>query len=464
MKKILSILCLALTLIACGDKNNPAGYIAIVSQNIRGGQQADPTITEISITFLKTFNIEKPNGATLNGQKVTLYQKDKALCFAVSLKENSNYQVKIAEGTIMAEDGSVNQAIDFSFTTTQQNTQGATNMDPLCTPSPSKEAQNLYNYLLSQYGNHVISGAIANVNWNCNEAEWVHYHTGKYPAITCFDLIQGTLNENWAISTYAKYDCYENWWANNGIVAGMWHQLVPKSEGVEEVSSNMTYSTKETSFKASNALVEGTWENTFFVADVDRAAEKLKGFRDRNIPVIWRPYHEASGKWFWWGADAESHKAIWIYMWNRFVNHHGLNNLIWVWTSQGGDNNWYPGDQYVDIIGHDIYNKLSINTYSNAFTNSQVAHPKKMITLSECGKNGENNYLAPLGDQWNAGAKWSYFMPWYDPKITRSASEVSIVFTDAERAEQHTHMPISYWKEALALDIVVTRDEVPNLK
>lgn len=55
------------------------------------------------------------------------------------------------------------------------------------------------------------------------------------------------------------------------------------------------------------------------------------------------------GAWFWWGAQgAEVYKQLWRFMYDRLVNYHKLNNLIWVWTSQVGDDIWYPGDDVVD--------------------------------------------------------------------------------------------------------------------
>ncbi|MFR5757995.1 MAG: glycosyl hydrolase [Bacteroides cellulosilyticus] len=60
---------------------------------------------------------------------------------------------------------------------------------------------------------------------------------------------------------------------------------------------------------------------------------------------------------FWWGSDgADTYKKLWRYMFN-FFKEKGINNLIWVWTTQTKDVDFYPGDEYVDIIGRDIYNR-----------------------------------------------------------------------------------------------------------
>src|SRR5665811_85338 len=115
---------------------------------------------------------------------------------------------------------------------------------------------------------------------------------------------------------------------------------------------------------------------------------------------------------FWWGAKgAEPAKMLWKIMFERLVNFHGLNNLIWVWTTDTGNENmdWYPGDDYVDILGVDIY------TEQNDFSSQILTFEKikddfegrKIVTLSECGIIPDPDNLI------NDEAYWSYFMPWY---------------------------------------------------
>lgn len=329
--------------------------------------------------------------------------------------------------------------------------------DPLCTPNPSKEAQKVYDFLRKCYKRKIISGAMACVSWNTNEAEWVNYHTGHYPALTCFDLIQATMTDDWAKKQYVSYEAYEQWWQNNGLIAGMWHHMVPKTQAASTASNNSTYKPNETAFVPANALKEGTWENKIYMQDLATAAQLLKGFKDRNIPVIWRPYHEAAGQWFWWGksGDYATEVALWQFMWHYFVETCGLNNLIWVWTTQGSDQKWYPGDKYVDIIGRDIYNKTA-PSFFNYYSYDESIYPNKMITLSEFGNASE------MKDIWETGAAWSWFMPWYDSNRTKSASPSSVKFTDT--ATPHQHATIEWWKNAWTNDYVIDRAHMPNLK
>lgn len=162
----------------------------------------------------------------------------------------------------------------------------------------------------------------------------------------------------------------------------------------------------DTEFDAANATVEGTWENKVFTEDLKNAAAYLKLLRDADIPVLWRPFHEAAGGWFWWGKDAASFKSLWIAMFNYFKTE-GLDNLIWVWTTEGNDADWYPGDQYVDIVGRDVYNKETADCVSE-YTSIAENYGNKIVSLSECGTVGL------ISEQWASGARWSWFMPWYD--------------------------------------------------
>lgn len=198
----------------------------------------------------------------------------------------------------------------------------------------------------------------------------------------------------------------------------------------------------DTEFDAANATVEGTWENKVFTEDLKNAAAYLKLLRDADIPVLWRPFHEAAGGWFWWGKDAASFKSLWIAMFNYFKTE-GLDNLIWVWTTEGDDADWYPGDQYVDIVGRDIYNKETADCVSE-YTSIAGNYGNKIVSLSECGTVGL------ISEQWASGARWSWFMPWYDGTNEDGSPVV--------------HADEAWWKDAMNQEFVVSRDELPSME
>jgi mannan endo-1,4-beta-mannosidase len=179
------------------------------------------------------------------------------------------------------------------------------------------------------------------------------------------------------------------------------------------------------------------------IRDIDYVSGLLKELQDQHVPVIWRPLHEAAGGWFWWGAKgAAPCKKLYQIMYDRMVNYHKLNNLIWVWTREPNDEAWYPGDQYVDIVGRDIYktgdHTAQVMEYNTLNT---LYGTKKMIALSECGSIPDVDNLV------KDAASWSWFMPWYGDYTRNSANN-----------------SLELWKKMFQSDYVITLDEMPSLK
>ena len=194
-----------------------------------------------------------------------------------------------------------------------------------------------------------------------------------------------------------------------------------------------------TTFDPSQVLEENSWQQRFFYDDLEKLADYMKPISDAGIPVIWRPFHEASGGWFWWGSkEPEVYKQLWKMMYEYLIEKRKLNNLIWVWTSdsKGNDEEWFPGNEYVDIIGRDLYNVSDVDEFVNEFYNLAEKYPNMMIALTECGE------ISNISDIWEAGAKWAWFMPWYPSSI--------------DNWEQHATM--SWWNDAADTDYVKWRN------
>lgn len=308
--------------------------------------------------------------------------------------------------------------------------------DTLVTSHPSAEAVKLYDFLKNNFGKKIISGAMANYSTGIEEAQWMYDNIGKWPALTGFDMINYTTT--WGKGSYADMKTnVENWWNNNGLVAIMWHWRDP-------LKDSEAFYTKDTSFDISKIDDTSSDEYKAMLADIDSISLYLKQFRDANIPIIWRPLHEASGGWFWWGAKgAEPCKALWKLMFDRMVNYHHLNNLIWVWTSQGNDSTWYPGDQYVDIIGMDIYpgENQHESQYAAFSKVKEMSAGKKIITLSECGS------MPTIDAMFEYGDTWSWFMPW-----------------NGDYTTSDSYNGTNFLKSVMDNDKVITRDQMPSLK
>jgi mannan endo-1,4-beta-mannosidase len=138
--------------------------------------------------------------------------------------------------------------------------------------------------------------------------------------------------------------------------------------------------------------------------DIDAIAVQLKKFQDAGVPVLWRPPHECDGKWFWWGAKGPKPLvALWKLMYDRLQNRH---NLIWVYTGNA-NSPWYPGDQYVDIIGVDCYPADWRDSLNGIWEEHQSNfNGRTLLAISEFGPTPDIQRIQPFGGY------WSFFVTW----------------------------------------------------
>jgi mannan endo-1,4-beta-mannosidase len=158
-----------------------------------------------------------------------------------------------------------------------------------------------------------------------------------------------------------------------------------------------------------NSALNKVWQK-----QVDQVASYLKQLQDAKVPVIWRPYHEMNGVWFWWGDKKGKDGYVKLYkmMYDRYVNYHKLNNLIWVWNANAPRDipkdeafaykEYYPGPAYVDVLATDVYNfDYEQKEYQELLDLAQG----KLIALGEVGE-------LPKPEIMEAQPKWAWFMIW----------------------------------------------------
>lgn len=163
-----------------------------------------------------------------------------------------------------------------------------------------------------------------------------------------------------------------------------------------------------TTFNLTAALADTNSTNyALLLSDMDTIAKQLLRLQAANIPILWRPLHEADGGWFWWGAyGPESCKTLYRLMYTRFTQFHGLRNLIWVWNSVTPS--WYPGSDVVDILGYDSYPPIGDHGAVSVQYQQLIAlgNDEKMVTLPEVGNLPDPANLKAYH------ADWSYFVVW----------------------------------------------------
>ena len=198
------------------------------------------------------------------------------------------------------------------------------------------------------------------------------------------------------------------------IITLMWHGCFPTDGDCCEGSSIWAMENRPSPEQWDELVTNGTALNETWKVSADKIAGYLKQLQDADIPVLWRPYHEMNGVWFWWcnHKGEQGFRRLWIMMFDYFTNHHELNNLIWVWNTNAprdipGDEAWayedfFPGIEYVDILAADVYR----NDYKQSHHDQLVELSEgKPIALGEVGD-------IPASEVLEQQPVWSWFMPW----------------------------------------------------
>lgn len=330
----------------------------------------------------------------------------------------------------------------------------------LCNPNASEETKRLYNFLTDVYGKYTISGQSSGDNMGSESREFVEIkrNTGKTPAILALDLIESSPSRvangsggGDMVPLQAK-----DWWLNQGgIVSLCWHWNAPEPYlNYNGAAWWEGFYADKTSFNLAAALNGSDPEGyDYLIRDIDAIAEILKDLDDYHVPILWRPLHEGGGDpkwknpWFWWGSSgADAYIQLWQLMYDRLTNVHNINNLIWVWNGQ--DPTYYPGDEYVDIIGYDVYpaeldSSSQKDTYDLMKT---VTSTNKIIAMTE------NGSLFDPDAAFNDGTRWAWFSTWNG----------EFTLKDRQLSGQYTSLEL--WNKIYNSERVLTLDELPDLK
>lgn len=129
-----------------------------------------------------------------------------------------------------------------------------------------------------------------------------------------------------------------------------------------------------------------------WMTELDELATGLQELKDAGVIVLWRPFHEMNGGWFWWGAqDPATFIKVWRHMFDYFTTTKKLDNLLWVYGPNHGEKTaaYYAGDRYVDIIGLDAYTDFIDPEHIKGYT--EIAQIKKPFGFTEYGPHGPQN-------------------------------------------------------------------------
>lgn len=287
----------------------------------------------------------------------------------------------------------------------------------------NEKTMEVWNYLRSVYGKQVITCQQMMGN-ECYEDLVFYNATNDLTAMKGYDFIFCT-------GSYHSDDMIDEAieWSkeSGGLCAFTWHWNVPKD--IDNPEGGYAFYTNEiTNFSQVNAVTPGTKEYETIIHDIDLIATKIQRMESEGVTILFRPLHEASGAWFWWGlqgrdsATNEVFQKLWYMIYDRLENYHKLTNIIWVWNGQNPHTAIHPNA--FDIEGIDRYydqediSAEALSTYYEKCYGELAGYDKycaelagmestgKMMALTECG------YIPDPEGIKAANTMWLYYMVW----------------------------------------------------
>lgn len=271
----------------------------------------------------------------------------------------------------------------------------------------TKEAKNLIQHIYN------LDGKLLSGQHSFNEQPEKYYNlaqeiTGKFPMVWGTDLYwnrEENPSDRIVDAAIKKHN-------EGAIITLMWHVGRPIDETPYRWFENVQNELDDKQWR--ELTTQGTEMHTKWLAQVDTIAETLKKIQEAKIPVLWRPYHEMNGVWFWWGnkPGEDGFIKLWKMLYDRLTNHHNINNLIWIWNANNPRDipydeafdfkDFYPGAEYVDILATDIYHYDFEQKDYESLLNLADGKP---IAMGEVGELPKTNILEKQ-------PKWSWFMVW----------------------------------------------------
>jgi mannan endo-1,4-beta-mannosidase len=277
-------------------------------------------------------------------------------------------------------------------------------------PNLSPEARQVFKYLEATYEKKVLAGYNVYVHTPDD-----YEQTGKQAAIWGRDI--QWLGDVKEVAEHAKRHRY--------ILTLHWHWHF----GEDSAWTGK----RKTPVDVGKLVTPGTAEHKQAIAEMDGAADKLQILGDAGIPVLWRPLHEIDGGWFWWTdkQNPENTAALWRMMYEHFTRVRKLDNLIWVYSAGVGNKEvdyrkrFYPGADYVDISGIDIYGvdfKTADEKYWTYYRAMSEVSPGKMLACGECDAIPDPNLM-----QQGKLPKWLYALPWWGAPSHRRPADWAVM-------------------------------------
>lgn len=219
---------------------------------------------------------------------------------------------------------------------------------------------------------------------DCTSQDRLFDMTGTRPAILGLELMNVIAQPPYASYLVRRAVAQT---ASGGLVTMSWHERNPvevcaRGEFFDCVKKPMSAET----LKA--LLTPGTREHQLWLADVDAIAKVLNALQSKGVVVLFRPYHEMNGGWFWWGKQ-NAYPELWDALHDELVGRDKLNNLIWIWSADRDvpdASRYFPRRNKPDVVGIDVYeDDPDSSKYTDGHSNVKQAGGTVPFALSEVG-------------------------------------------------------------------------------
>ncbi len=293
-------------------------------------------------------------------------------------------------------------------------------------PDATPAARALLKEIDAVSGKAILSGEHNFPNTVSRYSDRVYELTGHYPAVFGQDFgFSAGEDKDSTLSRPAMIQEVIRQYRAGSVIALCWHAVRPTED--EPVTFRDSVQGKLTDWEFAQVLTPGTDLHARWERQVDRIAGYLRELQDAGVPVLFRPYHEMNGSWFWWGGrpGPEGTVAIYRMIFDRYVHVHHLNNLIWVWNVNAPSGNagpvdqYWPGPNYADVVAMDIYGAFEQPYYNSMLA---LAGSHKPIALAEVGTMPTLELLAKQ-------PRWAYMMMWSgSAEGSNSTAQLQAVF------------------------------------
>ena len=229
--------------------------------------------------------------------------------------------------------------------------------------------------------------------------------TGDYPAVAGFELGHLELGNDRSLDSVSFTQIAEQikvFYKRGGIITLSWHANNPLTMNLPNTDSVRQWGTAwdVSSTEVVASILPGGENHALFNTWLERLADFFSGLKDDDgtpIPFIFRPYHEHSGDFFWWGTDIctdEEYAALWRYTVEFLRDEKGFHNILYAYntdrvTSLEQYLRGYPGDDMMDMLSLDMYDRgetfgAELDSALTFVTETAIAR-QKLTALSETG-------------------------------------------------------------------------------